>query len=63
MQEVERLAKADDWSVSAWLRNAIESQVSRAQRERDNRRSAAKSRARKAGIERERENDVSRRQP
>ena len=41
MQEVERLAKADDWSVSAWLRNAIESQVSRAQRERDNRRSAA----------------------
>jgi hypothetical protein len=41
MQEVERLAKAGDWSVSAWLRNAIESQVSRAQRERDNRRSAA----------------------
>ena len=41
MQEVERLAKAGDWSVSAWLRNAIESQVSRAQREGDNRRSAA----------------------
>ena len=41
MQEVERLAKADDWSVSAWLRNAIESQVSRAPRERDNRRAAA----------------------
>ena len=41
MQEVERLAKAGDWSVSAWLRNAIESQVSRAQRGRDNRRSAA----------------------
>jgi len=41
MQEVERLANAGDWSVSAWLRNAIESQVSRAQREGDNRRSAA----------------------
>ena len=41
MQEVERLAKAGDWSVSAWLRNAIESQVSREQREGDNRRSAA----------------------
>ena len=41
MQEVERMAKADDWSVSAWLRNAIESEVNRAQRKGDNRRSAA----------------------
>ena len=41
MQEVERLANADDWSVSSWLRNAIESQVRQKQRERNNRRSAA----------------------
>ena len=31
LQEVERLADTDGWSVSAWLRNAIESQVSREQ--------------------------------
>ena len=41
MQEVERLANADDWSVSSWLRNAIESQVRRKQRKRNNRRSPA----------------------
>lgn len=27
-QEVERLAQAEDWSTTAWLRNAIEQQVS-----------------------------------
>ena len=41
MQEVERIAHANDWSVSAWLRHAIESEVNRAQRKGDNRRSAA----------------------
>ena len=41
MQEVERLAGEGDWSVSAWLRDAIESQVSRQQQQRSGNRSVA----------------------
>lgn len=41
MQEVERLAIADDWAVSNWLRNAIEVQISRRQGQHPTQRSAA----------------------
>jgi len=40
-QEVERLAHAEDWSTTAWLRNAIEQQVARSRARLNNRETAA----------------------
>lgn len=40
-QEVERLAQAEDWSTTAWLRNAIEQQVARSRARLSNHENAA----------------------